>query len=581
MVVLHPSDASSESYGEQSIIDAFRSNPAHPEIHVIHSLKITSSPDRLEGEADFVALIPGKGIVVVEAKAPESGEVKDGRMHLKGVPHPERDPFQQASQVRSEMIAYLDEHAGLRVPIARCVWLSTVTPDGIKNFHGDANFKLYELLTANDLAVAATALIEIIDAYNQENASKNLYDPPARFDANKAEIARKALQAEFTIQGNKSLIREAWSREIDMLEERQKEDLDLVLQNKHTYFYGPAGTGKSLMVTETAIRGEESGERVLLTCWNRMLAAELSDEYSEAFPNMHIQDLGALMAEIAGVTDPEGAGNEWFTEQLPKLAIEAANELEGEFDLIAVDEYQDIAAYPVMLQFLEKLGKNQSWADTRLVLAGDKYQQIMRNGEFAEDPYGLAKRFVPDLTNVKLKKNYRNAKRIGEALVKLTNNGATYDKYARTTSAGEIEIIEVDYNTAPRQLLKAIEKLQSSYTNHQIRVLSPSRADNSMPKLILDLPDNNLRPEIGLLKSLLKDNINHTGVIPWRSIQKYKGLESDAVIITDINEEQWNKWQSRDKNLFEMLYVGFSRAHHHVVVLADHFMAEKLRALNL
>lgn len=581
MVVLHPIDASSESYGELAIIDAFRSSAAHPEMHVIHSLKLTSSPDRLEGEADFVVLIPGRGIVVVEAKAPTGGEVADGRMHLTGLPDNAKDPFAQASQVRNEMIAYLDEHAGMRVPIARCVWLSTVTPDGIKNFHGDANYKLYELLTANDLTAPEEALIEVIDAYNQEHATKNLYDQPSKFDANKVEIARKALQAEFTIQGNKSLISDARSRELEMLEERQKEDLDLVLQNKHTYFYGPAGTGKSLMVTETAIRGEESGERVLLTCWNKMLAAELSDEYSEAFPNMHIQDLGALMAEIAGVTDPEGAGNEWFTEQLPVLAIEAASELEGEFDLIAVDEYQDIAAYPVMLQFLEKLGKNQSWADTRLVLAGDKYQQIMRNGEFAQDPYGLAKRFVPDLTNVKLKKNYRNAKRIGEALVKLTNNGATYDKYARTTSIGEIEIIEVDNNTAPRQLLRAIEKLQSSYTDHEIRVLSPSRADNSMPKLILDLPNSALRPEIGMLKSILKDNINHTGVIPWRSIQKYKGLESDAVIITDITEEQWNKWKTRDKSLFEMLYVGFSRAHHHVVVLCDHFMAEKLRALDL
>jgi DNA helicase IV len=80
---------------------------------------------------------------------------------------------------------------------------------------------------------------------------------------------------------------------------------------------------------------------------------------------------------------------------------------------------------------------------------------------------------------------------------------------------------------------------------------------------------------------MLKDSENHTGFIPWRSIQKYKGLESDAVIITDINEEQWNKWKTRDKSLFEMLYVGFSRAHHHVVVLCDHFMAEKLRALEL
>jgi hypothetical protein len=581
MVVLHPADAWSASTGEQAIIDAFNTNRAHPEIHVIHSLKITTSADRLEGEADFVALIPGRGIVVVEAKGPKTAVVKDGRMRLTGVPDETKDPFEQASQVRSEMIAYLDKHAGLRVPIARCVWLSTVTPDGLRDFHGDLNFKLYELLTASDLAVAEDALIEVIDAYNQEHAAKNLYDPPFRFDANKAEIARKALQAEFTIQGNKSLIGEAQSREMTMLEERQKEDLDLVLQNKHTYFYGPAGTGKSLMVTETAIRGEESGERVLLTCWNKMLASELAKEYSEAYPNMHIQDLGALMSEIAGVTDPNGAGNEWFTEELPRLAIEAASNLEGEFDLIAVDEYQDIAAYPVMLQFLEKLGKNQSWADTRLVLAGDKYQQIMRNGDFAEDPYGLAKRFVPDLTNVKLKKNYRNAQRIGEALVKLTNSGATYDKYARTTSKGEIEIIEVDNNTAPRQLLLAIEKLQSSYKDHEIRVLSPSRAENSMPKLILDLPENAIKPEIGILKSILKDNISHTGVIPWRSIQKYKGLESDAVIITDINADQWNKWESRDKSLFEMLYVGFSRAHNHVIVLADHFMAEKLRALKL
>jgi hypothetical protein len=581
MVVLHPLDASSESYGEQAIIDAFNTTATHPEIHVIHSLKITSSPDRLEGEADFVALIPGKGIVVVEAKAPESGEVKDGRMHLKGVPHPDRDPFEQASQVRSEMIAYLNEHAGMRVPIARCVWLSTVTPDGIKNFHGDANFKLYELLTANDLNAPEDALIEIIDAYNKEHAAKNIYDPPTSFDANRVAMARKALQAEFTIQGNKTLIRDARSRELDILEERQKEDLDLVLQNKHTYFYGPAGTGKSLMVTETAIRAEESGQRVLLTCWNRMLAAELASEYADIFPNMHIQDLGALMADIAGVTDPENAGNDWFTRELPELAIEAAKKREGEFDLIAVDEYQDIAANPVILQFLEQLGKNHSWQDTRLVLAGDKYQQIMRNGEFAEDPYGLAKKYVQDLANVKLKKNYRNAPRIGKALVKLTLENASYDKYARTTSQGEIDIVEVDNNTAPRQLLQAIERLQVQFEDHEIRVLSPSRAENSMPKLLLALQDNPLRPEVGILKSMLKDSENHTGFIPWRSIQKYKGLESDAVIITDINEEQWSKWKTRDKSLLEMLYVGFSRAHHHVVVLCDHFMAEKLRALDL
>lgn len=581
MVTLHPEDASSPSYGEQAIIDAFRTLDDHPEIHVIHSLKITTSAERLEGEVDFVVMIPFKGIIVVEAKAPTSGEVRDGRMHLKGVPDESKDPFEQATQVRDELLSYLEDNAGMRIPIARCVWLSSVTPDGIKNFHGDANYKMYELLTANDLPFATEALIEIIDAYNQEHLAKRKYDDPKTFDTQALTRARKALQAEFTIQGNKTLIREARSRELEILEERQKEDLDLVLQNKHTYFYGPAGTGKSLMVTETAIRAEESGETVLLTCWNKMLAEELRAEYSDIFPNMHIQHLGALMAEIAEVDDPPGATSKWFTEELPKLAIEAASKLEGQYDLIAVDEYQDIAAHPVMLQFLEQLGKNNSWASTRLVLAGDKYQQVMRSGAFEEDPYALAKRFVPDLASIKLKKNYRNAERIGKALVKLTENRASYERYARTSAEGTIEIVEANNATAPRQLMLQIEALRHRFEDQQIRVLSPSSAENSMPGLILQLPDNPLRPEVSVLKGLLKDINTHSGMIPWRSIQKYKGLESDAVIITDINEEQWNKWEMRDKSLLEMLYVGFSRAHHHVTVICDHFMAEKLRALDL
>jgi hypothetical protein len=68
MVVLHPVDASSKNLGETLIINALREDEKHHEMHIYHSVKIAMSDERIEGEADFVVLIPDKGIVVVEVK---------------------------------------------------------------------------------------------------------------------------------------------------------------------------------------------------------------------------------------------------------------------------------------------------------------------------------------------------------------------------------------------------------------------------------------------------------------------------------------------------------------------------------
>jgi DNA helicase IV len=87
--------------------------------------------------------------------------------------------------------------------------------------------------------------------------------------------------------------------------------------------------------------------------------------------------------------------------------------------------------------------------------------------------------------------------------------------------------------------------------------------------------------DAAFLRETLKNNKTGTGQIPWRSIPQYKGLESEAVIIVDADENQWKVWEAQGKSLFEILYVGFSRARHHVVVICDKFVADKLRALDL
>lgn len=582
MVTFHPEDAHSEHLSEQSIISALRAVDGHDEIHVLHSVEIHHSKSRLQGEADFLVLIPGKGMIVIEAKAPDGVELKDRRLHLKGVPDESKDAFKQVDDTRQEILSFLGKRQGL-FPTARAVWLTSIDAAVLKKFHGGIGILPFELRSKNDLQNPIATLYEIIDGYNFEHDHKEIHSAPASFTAEEVSRAIDFIQNDFTANARKEDLEEIRDDELVRLEEEQLADLESFRRNKHIYIYGAAGTGKSFMLGEIARQAEEQGQRVLLTCWNTMMAAEMYDQWQEPYPNMTIVDLGALMAEVAGVDSNAGSGNDWYFSELPKLAI-AQLEVDPDgydFDLIAVDEFQDIAAQPIILEFLEKLGKGQSWDKTRVVLAGDKYQQILGDGHFEDNPIGLVQKYIPDLSPYKCTKNFRNAKGIAKALERLTSDQVKYSKVWVTSTPGVVDIVEADYKTAPRRLREIIHQHQNSFDNHDIRVLSPARSAQSMPNMILQLPDDPLRPEIADLKSLLKDADTKTGVIPWRSIYRYKGLESDVVIITDATKERWEELEAENKSLLNMLYVGVSRAHHKVTILCDHFVAEKLRALGL
>jgi kynureninase len=202
----------------------------------------------------------------------------------------------------------------------------------------------------------------------------------------------------------------------------------------------------------------------------------------------------------------------------------------------------------------------------------------MRGKSFNDDPYALACEYIPELFNYKLTDNFRNSPRIAQALAKLTDGKIAYDEIVRNVIHGEIEIIETENLKA--ELANQIGNLRELFDDHEFRVLSAGRTRESMPlELFTNLEDKS--EEALWLRETLKNNKTGTGQIPWRSIPQYKGLETEAVIIVDADEKQWKLWESQGKSLFEILYVGFSRARHHVVVICDKFVADKLRALNL
>ena len=94
--------------GERALFDAFASHPATDDWIVLHSLCIASHVRQVQGEADFVVIVPGHGIVVVEVKSHRSVDrLADGRWKLGSRPPTSRSPFQQASDAMHSIRHYL------------------------------------------------------------------------------------------------------------------------------------------------------------------------------------------------------------------------------------------------------------------------------------------------------------------------------------------------------------------------------------------------------------------------------------------------------------------------------------------
>jgi len=70
--------------------EALKGLGADLEWTVIHSAQIGRDPDVRFGETDFYVLIPGKGVVAIEAKAPSQVTYKEGNWNVEGTPSPKK-----------------------------------------------------------------------------------------------------------------------------------------------------------------------------------------------------------------------------------------------------------------------------------------------------------------------------------------------------------------------------------------------------------------------------------------------------------------------------------------------------------
>jgi hypothetical protein len=558
---------------EVAIFNVLEGVRDRPDWVVIHSLTLTDNLFSLHGEVDFVVIVPGKGIAVIEAKSPKYAVYEGGDWYLDKTPKPDKSPLEQLNKATSAIHRFLANRDVFEdTPIARLLWFTTLSRFQFENkTPGDMQFFEWELALREDLDKPVKVIEHVLDGYFKANKDRrDVTLNRAGFDDVAAKAVATALLNDFKIYQTPNDRYIERTNTVRRVLAEQVALLDVVETNEHIYLDGAAGTGKSFLLLEAARKAARKGKKCLVTCWNVMMAEELRRELGPR-ANIDVYDLNTLMLEVCGLqSNPKNADTSWYQAVLPARALEVLEKKPhwGDYESIFVDEFQDIAHNATLLSLLFEISASKKAKGTQLVLAGDKNQQIMRENGQSINPFDVAKMIIPDMVHVRLRTNCRTAPALADKVPGLTGLNVNIIKHRLPSSTdGGFGLIRTADDKATKALAATLKGLLETYRAKDIRVLSPFGVKNSLVGELFARESKTADER--WLKTVLRDPNGSSGEIRWRSIAKFKGLESDVVVVTDINSNAQDFATQTGKSLSELLYVGVTRARFRCIVLAS------------
>jgi predicted ATPase len=335
------------------------------------------------------------------------------------------------------------------------------------------------------------------------------------------------------------------------LTEQQYMILDVLNRHRRAAISGCAGSGKTMLAVEKATRLARQGFRVLLTCFNKHLAADLRAQLKPS-PSLDIINFHALcydLAKRAKMLPRKKDDNTFFDQQLPEALMDAADALDVRYDAIVVDEGQDF--------------RDDWWIPLQTLLR-DPDGGILYI--FFDDNQRL---YVPDSAfpiqqpSYSLTINCRNTQNIHQLVVRF------YEAESAPISRGPVgrPVDMVSYAGPP--LLRST--LQD--------VLRRLTADERVPADEIAVLTSRSLSKSRLIDSRAGEGPRLTdtwppvpGQVYCTTIYDFKGLERAVVILADVHN-----WPPEWDEMVKLLYVGCSRARNHLIVLLPQNASRKIR----
>lgn len=539
----------SDSSGERKVFEYFQKY-APDDWYILHSFRIPKHKKRVFGEADFIVIAPKFGVFILEVKS--GGVGFDGtnwsftnREHETN--YKQRGPFEQAQDAMFEIERILSEKLGDYFTSAYIHYSYGVIFTDEYSFPVDkmAEDETWRLLQKNDRNDYCAFVKYLAKRFNEELAEigKRLPNKLSADDAREiASTLRPIVECTIPL---KSFLSQSEEDIINYTEE-QLDCLDDIFLNDRVVVSGGAGTGKTLIAIEEAKRNAEEGQCVCFLCFNKNLASYI--RLNVDTENIEVHSIHSFMTRFckevlkADFVEVNATNREnYYSYTLPQQMMLALSAKERKFDILIIDEFQDLCTE----QYLEVFDM--------LLKGGLSDGKFTFFGDFARQAIYLS---TPDLkllqkytfyTNKRLTKNCRNTKSIGSELIKITGYN---DKAYRLQANGEpVEYIQYSSKKeAGEKLMAVLKELKcKGIKNSTILILSPYVRDKSVVGIVD--PDKYLIGDYG-------DSVD-AFFASFSTIHAYKGLESQIVILVDIDDY-------RKTNL---LYIGISRARSKLIVV--------------
>jgi Nuclease-related domain/UvrD-like helicase C-terminal domain/AAA domain len=541
--------------GERALFNTLASGPGTDGWVVLHSLAIASHVRQVEGESDFIMIMPDYGVLVVEVKSHVSVKrLPDGRWKLGSRPPTARSPFDQAREAKYSIRDYLTRQGvDLRsVPLVHAVWFTHVRARAM--LPPSPEWHDWQLLDSEDLrAGGAQAVLRVIKAgadHLNDKITGFTYGGAGPDRAAATQIA-KVLRPKFEAAIVPGDARRGRQAQLTAFLDEQYDALDGMENNYAVLFTGPAGSGKTWLAMEAARREAGLGRTGRLLCFNRLLGRRLRQDLA-GLPGLRTATFHQEATRLSGLSAPSDAGAGFWDTVLPDSAVEALLD-HGEpeaADFLIIDEIQDLAREPY-LDVLDLLVKGGLEGGRVLVFGDFERQAIYGVG----DGRDLLRRRIPGLASYSLTVNCRNLPRIGTVVNTLSKLTPGYRRFRRPDDGFDPDFVRVrrgDDQSAT--LAAAVRKLRDEgYGLDEIVVLSPrgrSTAVATTDRWLRQI----LRPTDGTAA--------RPGQVRYSTIHAFKGLDAPAVILTDLDEADAPNFEA-------LLYIGLTRATDRLIVLVE------------
>ncbi len=531
------------SSAERRIFNLFKNNNKTENWYVLHSVGLSQHIHYMYGEIDFVILAPLLGIFCLE--------VKGGRVSIhNGVwkftdrnnnsNTSSRGPFKQVEEGFFSLRKFLEKN----LPSDKKYILNAVSGVGVmfpdifySNVGTEEDKQLvYDASNNEDIY---TYILDLAAYTEDKMLQKHLN--PYRPTEDDIETVRNLIRGDFSFEITRVSNTHLALDKMNEITSRQMSALSLIQVNNHCFFYGHAGTGKTIMAIETATRLQSQGLKVGLFCYNKLLAKWMNtvlekNPYKPSYVgNIHSYIMNNSALSQNSITDWKKMTS-IFVKNIINLRVE-------KFDAIVIDEAQDLSS-PTYFIFFDSILKG-GLENGRVYIFGDfMTQNIFETDLPSYEKINLINLLFKNITKYPLTINCRNTNNIHN-LVSYSFN-IEQEMWAPANIQGPpYEFI--DLNDKQKIINTITNLLNSGVRPDSITILSPFKINNSETAKIIST------------NTTINALLNSEHGIVFSTIKSYKGLENDYIFVCDVKETDYN----------ETLYVAFTRARYSLYIVGN------------